>query len=216
VLHEPPSNTDDKGPCPPVGKLAGPRRSTERDAPGQWDYAHHPSCQDLVAVRPLVLSLDEAPVKTRAGLPGDGTSPTRRWACGPVSCRRPAPGSGPSPTRPSRRRASGACAAGKAARCCRRSSLTAPASTAPASARTERTCSGHKTRRSEPVQVTKRDGANLFRSQTSGKARPAAQLSRADMCCALGPAGPRRPSRRFHHGTHNEPSARPSQAACKP
>jgi len=58
-------------------KLAGLRSLTEHIAPGQWDYARRPNKKELAKTSLLALSLDEASVKIRRGLPDDGDSPGR-------------------------------------------------------------------------------------------------------------------------------------------
>jgi nitroimidazol reductase NimA-like FMN-containing flavoprotein (pyridoxamine 5'-phosphate oxidase superfamily) len=67
----------------PGEKLAGLRLLSEHMAPGQWDYVRQPNRKELAATRLLVLRLDEASVKIRAGPPDDGDSPDAKlglWA----------------------------------------------------------------------------------------------------------------------------------------
>jgi nitroimidazol reductase NimA-like FMN-containing flavoprotein (pyridoxamine 5'-phosphate oxidase superfamily) len=59
----------------PEEKLAGLRLISEHMAPGQWDYARHPSRKELAATRLLALSMAEASVKVRSGPPDDADSP---------------------------------------------------------------------------------------------------------------------------------------------
>jgi hypothetical protein len=52
-------------------KLEALRVITEHLTPGQWGYAREPSAKELAATSVLVLPLDEASVKIRAGDPAD-------------------------------------------------------------------------------------------------------------------------------------------------
>ncbi|WP_433516366.1 pyridoxamine 5'-phosphate oxidase family protein [Nonomuraea sp. CA-143628] len=55
----------------PEERLAGLRAVSEQLAPGQWDYVREPSPKELAATAVLALSLEEASVKMRSGVPLD-------------------------------------------------------------------------------------------------------------------------------------------------
>jgi uncharacterized protein len=59
----------------PHAKAAGLRAISEQVAPGQWGYAREPSDEELAVTTVLVLTLEEASVKTRTGPPLDGEGP---------------------------------------------------------------------------------------------------------------------------------------------
>jgi nitroimidazol reductase NimA-like FMN-containing flavoprotein (pyridoxamine 5'-phosphate oxidase superfamily) len=67
----------------PEALLHGLRVLSEQSAPGQWDYARHPSPKELAATSLLALPLDEASVKIASGPPEDGEGPDAKlglWA----------------------------------------------------------------------------------------------------------------------------------------
>ncbi|MFC4590013.1 pyridoxamine 5'-phosphate oxidase family protein [Sphaerisporangium corydalis] len=61
-------------------KLAALRCLTEHAAPGQWDYARRPDRKELAATTILAVSLKEASVKVREGMPDDADDPHDVWA----------------------------------------------------------------------------------------------------------------------------------------
>jgi nitroimidazol reductase NimA-like FMN-containing flavoprotein (pyridoxamine 5'-phosphate oxidase superfamily) len=71
-------------------KLTALRLLTEHLAPGQWDYARQPTRKELAATTILAISLEEASVKIRQGLPA---TPTIRTTCGRGCCHSPPRGS---------------------------------------------------------------------------------------------------------------------------
>lgn len=61
-------------------KLEALRCLTEHVAPGQWEYARQPNRKELAATTILAISLEEASVKVREGMPDDAGDPHDVWA----------------------------------------------------------------------------------------------------------------------------------------